>query len=57
MRMTIAGYQEMHWIDPDAVVFYTAYDGTSFREEVPLGTKSGNTPDNPNLKVSNSGEE
>ena len=29
-----SGYQEMHWIDPDAVVFYTAYDGTSFREEV-----------------------
>ena len=30
-----SGYQEMHWINPDAVVFYTAYDGTSFREEVP----------------------
>lgn len=28
------GYQEMYWIDADTVVFYTAYDGTKFREEV-----------------------
>ena len=26
--------QEMFWIDPDTVVFYTAYDGTKFREEI-----------------------
>lgn len=28
------GYQEMYWIDTDTVVFYTAYDGTRFREEI-----------------------
>ena len=28
------GYQEMYWIDADTVVFYTAYDGTKFREEI-----------------------
>lgn len=28
------GYQEMYWIDGDTVVFYTAYDGTKFREEI-----------------------
>ena len=27
-------YQEMYWIDPDAVVFYTAYDGDKYREEI-----------------------
>ena len=29
-----SGYQEMHWIDADTIVFYTAYDGTKFREEI-----------------------
>jgi hypothetical protein len=29
-----SGYQEMYWIDADTVVFYTAYDGTKFREEI-----------------------
>lgn len=29
-----SGYQEMYWIDTDTVVFYTAYDGTKFREEI-----------------------
>jgi hypothetical protein len=28
------GYQEMSWIDSDTIVFYTAYDGTEFREEI-----------------------
>lgn len=27
-------YQVMKWIDEDAVVFNTSYDGTSYREEV-----------------------
>ena len=27
-------YQEMFWIDPDTVVFHTAYDGTRYREEI-----------------------
>ena len=27
-------YQEMYWIDPDTVVFYTAYDGDKYREEI-----------------------
>ena len=27
-------YQVMAWIDPDTVVFRTAYDGTSYREEI-----------------------
>ena len=27
-------YQTMAKIDPDAVVFYTAYDGTRYREEI-----------------------
>ncbi len=27
-------YQTMYWIDPDTVVFHTAYDGESYREEI-----------------------
>ncbi len=27
-------YQRMFWIDADTVVFRTAYDGTSYREEI-----------------------
>jgi hypothetical protein len=27
-------YQTMSWIDPDAVVFHTSYDGTAYREEI-----------------------
>ena len=27
-------YQKMFWIDGDTVVFRTAYDGTSYREEI-----------------------
>jgi len=27
-------YQTMYKIDPDTVVFYTAYDGTRYREEI-----------------------
>ena len=27
-------YQTMFWIDPDTVVFRTAYDGDSYREEI-----------------------
>jgi len=27
-------YQELYWVDPDTVVFYTAYDGTQYREEI-----------------------
>ena len=27
-------YQKMYWIDGDTVVFRTAYDGTSYREEI-----------------------
>ena len=27
-------YQTMYWIDPDTVVFHTAYDGDAYREEI-----------------------
>jgi hypothetical protein len=27
-------YQKMYWVDADTVVFRTAYDGTSYREEI-----------------------
>ena len=27
-------YQTMYYIDPDCVMFHTAYDGTRFREEI-----------------------